>query len=49
MDIKIPKHFIQAGSPWLYIYPKGIEELLLYTKKRYNNPTIYITENGTAP
>ncbi|GJM99909.1 hypothetical protein PR202_ga17049 [Eleusine coracana subsp. coracana] len=35
-----------AGSPWLYIYPKGIEELLLYTKKTYNNPTIYITENG---
>ncbi|XP_066369553.1 beta-glucosidase 24-like isoform X1 [Miscanthus floridulus] len=36
----------KAGSPWLYIYPKGIEELLLYTKKTYNNPTIYITENG---
>jgi len=39
---------IQAGSPWLYIYPKGIEELLLYTKKKYNNPTIYITENGST-
>ncbi|KAG0514151.1 hypothetical protein BDA96_10G165600 [Sorghum bicolor] len=36
----------KAGSPWLYIYPKGIEKLLLYTKKKYNNPTIYITENG---
>uniref|UniRef100_A0ACD6AMX9 Uncharacterized protein n=1 Tax=Avena sativa TaxID=4498 RepID=A0ACD6AMX9_AVESA len=36
----------KAGSSWLYIYPKGIEELLLYTKKTYNNPTIYITENG---
>lgn len=36
----------KAGSSWLYIYPKGIEELLLYTKKAYNNPTIYITENG---
>ncbi|CAN6214124.1 unnamed protein product [Urochloa humidicola] len=36
----------KAGSPWLYIYPKGIEELLLYTKRTYNNPTIYITENG---
>ncbi|KAF8657496.1 hypothetical protein HU200_060058 [Digitaria exilis] len=36
----------KAGSPWLYIYPEGIEELLLYTKKTYNNPTIYITENG---
>ncbi|WVZ81293.1 hypothetical protein U9M48_028686, partial [Paspalum notatum var. saurae] len=36
----------QTGSPWLYIYPKGIEELLLYTKNTYKNPTIYITENG---
>ncbi|KAF7095062.1 hypothetical protein CFC21_097302 [Triticum aestivum] len=36
----------KAGSSWLYIYPRGIEELLLYTKKTYNNPTIYITENG---
>jgi len=39
---------IQAGSPWLYIYPKGIEDLLLYTKKTYNNPTIYNTENGST-
>jgi hypothetical protein len=43
------KYFcLQAGSSWLYIYPKGIEELLLYTKKTYNNPTIYITENGRS-
>ncbi|KEH37612.1 glycoside hydrolase family 1 protein [Medicago truncatula] len=31
---------------WLYVYPKGIQELLLYIKKKYNNPVIYITENG---
>ncbi|OIW08963.1 hypothetical protein TanjilG_05939 [Lupinus angustifolius] len=36
----------RAASPWLYVYPKGIEELLLYIKKKYNNPLIYITENG---
>ncbi|MED6209894.1 Beta-glucosidase 12 [Stylosanthes scabra] len=36
----------KAASPWLYVYPKGILELLLYTKKKYNNPLIYITENG---
>ncbi|GAB4828121.1 hypothetical protein Ancab_035036 [Ancistrocladus abbreviatus] len=38
------------GTPtqvsWLYIYPKGIEDLLLYFKKQYNDPTVYITENG---
>ncbi|KAJ4838932.1 Beta-glucosidase 12 [Turnera subulata] len=36
----------KAGSDWLYIYPRGIRDLLLYTKKKYNNPLIYITENG---
>uniref|UniRef100_A0A0D9W663 Beta-glucosidase n=1 Tax=Leersia perrieri TaxID=77586 RepID=A0A0D9W663_9ORYZ len=36
----------QAASPWLYIYPQGFRELLLYVKQNYGNPTIYITENG---
>jgi len=37
----------QAGSSWLYIYPQGFHDLLLYIKKYYGNPTVYITENGT--
>lgn len=37
---------MQAGSDWLYIYPRGIQDLLEYTKEKYNDPTIYITENG---
>ncbi|PAN38664.1 hypothetical protein PAHAL_7G187900 [Panicum hallii] len=36
----------QAASPWLYMYPRGFSELLLYIKENYGNPTIYITENG---
>ncbi|POO00099.1 Glycoside hydrolase [Trema orientale] len=36
----------KAASDWLYIYPKGIENLLLYTREKFNNPVIYITENG---
>ncbi|GJN27278.1 hypothetical protein PR202_gb15287 [Eleusine coracana subsp. coracana] len=31
---------------WLYFYPQGFRELLLYIKEKYDNPTIYITENG---
>ncbi|KAL5727187.1 beta-glucosidase [Ranunculus cassubicifolius] len=37
---------LMAGSDWLFVYPAGIREVLLYTKQRYKNPTIYITENG---
>ncbi|KAJ0104839.1 hypothetical protein Patl1_19639 [Pistacia atlantica] len=36
----------QPGSSFLYVYPKGIRDLLLYTKRNYKNPVIYITENG---
>ncbi|XP_030526661.1 beta-glucosidase 13-like isoform X1 [Rhodamnia argentea] len=36
----------KAASDWLYVYPKGIRRLLLYVKKKYNDPLIYITENG---
>ncbi|KAK6147451.1 hypothetical protein DH2020_018363 [Rehmannia glutinosa] len=35
-----------AGSEWLYIVPVGIYELLVYAKEKYNDPVIYITENG---
>ncbi|KAH7674080.1 Beta-glucosidase protein [Dioscorea alata] len=35
-----------AGSSWLHIYPKGIQDVLEYTKTEYNDPVIYITENG---
>nr|AFK44931.1 unknown [Lotus japonicus] len=38
----------RAASDWLYIYPKGLQQLLLYIKKNYNNPLIYITENGMS-
>ena len=36
-----------AASPWLAVYPRGIHDALLYIKAKYNNPVIYITENGT--
>ncbi|XP_060668455.1 beta-glucosidase 12-like [Ziziphus jujuba] len=36
----------KSASDWLYIYPRGFYDLLMYTKTKYNNPLIYITENG---
>ncbi|KAI5382235.1 variant 2, Beta-glucosidase 12 [Lathyrus oleraceus] len=37
-----------SASSWLCIYPKGLHNLLLYTKKTYEDPVIYITENGNT-
>ncbi|XP_050231156.1 beta-glucosidase 24-like [Mercurialis annua] len=37
------------GSPdWLYVAPEGLESSLKYIKDAYENPIIYITENGIA-
>ncbi|KAE8037064.1 hypothetical protein FH972_009689 [Carpinus fangiana] len=38
--------FLSPGIVWLYVYPKGLHDLLLYVKGKYHNPLIYITENG---
>ncbi|KAL8152468.1 hypothetical protein V2J09_010228 [Rumex salicifolius] len=35
-------------STWLYIYPEGIKQLLEYMQQKYNNPLIFITENGVG-
>jgi len=36
----------KADSDWLYVVPWGFGRLLRYISDRYNNPIIYVTENG---
>ncbi|KAK2382103.1 cyanogenic beta-glucosidase [Trifolium repens] len=36
----------RAAANWLYIYPRGLRDLLFHIKDKYNNPAVYITENG---
>ncbi|KAI4340552.1 hypothetical protein MLD38_025377 [Melastoma candidum] len=36
----------KGASDWLFVYPSGIRDLLLYVQRTYNNPLIYVTENG---
>ncbi|KAK1564341.1 hypothetical protein Q3G72_001094 [Acer saccharum] len=36
------------GTLFIYIYPQGLQKILEFIKKEYQNPTIYITENGVT-
>ncbi|XVF53460.1 hypothetical protein PTKIN_Ptkin05aG0101000 [Pterospermum kingtungense] len=51
-NLTTEKNGVPIGTPtvvsWLFIYPKGLRELMIYIKDKYNNPPIYITENGVA-
>ncbi|XP_059658668.1 beta-glucosidase 12-like [Cornus florida] len=38
----------ETGSDWLFVYPSGIHDLLVYINGKYNSPVIYITENGVS-
>ncbi|KAK4582311.1 hypothetical protein RGQ29_025475 [Quercus rubra] len=38
----------EAASSWLHVYPSGIRDSLLYAKTKYNDPLIFITENGIS-
>ncbi|KAK2966977.1 hypothetical protein RJ640_009547 [Escallonia rubra] len=33
-------------SSWIHVYPEGLLDYLLYVKNKYNDPKIYIAENG---
>ncbi|KAG0504027.1 hypothetical protein HPP92_004099 [Vanilla planifolia] len=41
----VPIDHAEPGS-WINVHPRGVREILLYIKHRYENPPIYITENG---
>ncbi|KAJ0031479.1 hypothetical protein Pint_14011 [Pistacia integerrima] len=36
------------GSIFIYIYPVGLEKILVFMHENYQKPIIYITENGVA-
>ncbi|KAA8520275.1 hypothetical protein F0562_014531 [Nyssa sinensis] len=52
VDLTMEKNGVPIGQPtalsWLFLYPRGIGDLMLYITKYYKSPAIYITENGMA-
>ncbi|XP_069868544.1 cytosolic beta-glucosidase isoform X1 [Dipodomys merriami] len=46
VEIKFFPNPSWQGVGWIYVVPWGIRKLLKYIKDMYNNPVIYITENG---
>ncbi|XP_059455125.1 beta-glucosidase 17-like isoform X1 [Corylus avellana] len=52
VDTSTEKDGIPIGEPtpsgWLYIYPRGIRDFVLYVKRNFDNPPIVITENGLS-
>ncbi|KAJ2953848.1 hypothetical protein O0L34_g1479 [Tuta absoluta] len=48
MDVMFfqPDSWTPSVAPWLKSVPWGFYKLLTKLRNRYNNPTIYITENG---
>ncbi|XP_073963444.1 myrosinase 1-like [Choristoneura fumiferana] len=46
LDTYMDDSWPASESPWLREHAPGFYNLLVYIKNTYNNPTVYITENG---
>jgi beta-glucosidase/6-phospho-beta-glucosidase/beta-galactosidase len=44
--ISVDPKWKRAKSEWLYSVPEGLRDMLNWIKNEYNNPPVFITENG---
>ncbi|KFW79364.1 Lactase-phlorizin hydrolase, partial [Manacus vitellinus] len=42
------RSWLGSGSTWLKVTPFGFRKILRWIKEEYNNPPIYVTENGIS-
>lgn len=47
-DVSQDPNWKPSSLPWLKVVPWGLRKLLNWIKVFYNNPLVYITENGFA-
>ncbi|XP_014213935.1 myrosinase 1-like [Copidosoma floridanum] len=48
LEYIIDSSWVSAQSSWLKVVPEGLNKLLKSIKEKYNNPIVYITENGVS-
>lgn len=46
LDGSVDPSWKRAKSSWLYMVPRGLQDLLNWIKNSYDSPTVMITENG---
>lgn len=46
VNVYINSTWARAKSMWLYSVPEGMHDLLNWIKIKYNNPNVFISENG---
>ncbi|XP_062904706.1 lactase/phlorizin hydrolase-like [Mobula hypostoma] len=44
----VDRSWLSSGSFWLKVTPWGYRKILNWIKKEFNNPPIYLTENGVS-
>ncbi|XP_078085433.1 lactase/phlorizin hydrolase-like [Mustelus asterias] len=44
----VDRSWLNSGSFWLKVTPWGFRRILNWIKKEFNNPPIYLTENGVS-
>ncbi|GCC31093.1 hypothetical protein chiPu_0009549 [Chiloscyllium punctatum] len=44
----VDRSWLSSGSFWLKVTPWGFRRILNWIKKEFNNPPIYLTENGVS-
>lgn len=46
VDFSMSSSWLKGNAEWFYVVPKGIYDILIWIKDKYENPKIFITENG---